>query len=151
MRICTKRKWWMVMAADSHGVAVMRVLHHTVDLIQHLLESLMGSVMPSDYYFSATIHSNPKGDVEQRKSDCRCQETKVKDKGTQGAFSSVLQVNRKGLVGVNILRVTSWLWGWCHKQYFYFYDHVVNSLLPGRGSSQRKKQVTAKIYQSAFH
>ena len=51
MCICTKRKWWMVIVADSHGVAVMRVMHHTVDLIQHLLESLMGIMVPSDYYF----------------------------------------------------------------------------------------------------
>lgn len=79
------------------------------------LESLMVLMVPSGYYFSATIHSNPNGDVVQSKSDCRCQETKVKDVGTQGVFSSVLQVDRKGLVRVNILRVTSWLQGWCHK------------------------------------
>lgn len=74
------------MVADSHGVAVMRVLHHTVDLIQHLLESLLGIEVPSDYYFSATIHSNPQGDVEQRKKRLQMSRDKGEGHGNLGGI-----------------------------------------------------------------
>lgn len=88
--------------------------------------------------FSWLIHTGTKGDLEQIYGLYRVQEAKVKDMGIQVEFSSVLQLKGKCLVGLNNLWVTSWLHGWCHKQYIGFYDHVVKSFFPDRRSSQRE-------------
>lgn len=36
-----------------------------VDLIQEVVEKLLGIMMPSDYYFSLVMHIGTKGDLEQ--------------------------------------------------------------------------------------
>lgn len=47
------------------GAAVMGGLLFAVDLIQEVVEKLLGIMMPSDYYFSLVMHIGTKGDLEQ--------------------------------------------------------------------------------------
>ena len=81
----------------------MGVFQLTLDLIKDFSERLVEIMMTSDYYFSVTIHTGTNGDLEQIKGAYRGQETKVEDMGILREFSSVLEVNGKGLVGVSIL------------------------------------------------
>ena len=52
-----------------------------VDLIQDIVEKLLGIMMPSDHDFSLLICTGTRGDLEQIYGVYRAQEAKVKDMG----------------------------------------------------------------------
>lgn len=64
------------------------------------------------------------GDSEQIRSDYRATRVRVKELGSQAAFSLILPV--KGMDpgrDRHILEVNAQLHGWCHQKDFSFFDH----------------------------